>query len=57
MDLKAFSALIASDTQKQSENYCFKIAQGIFAAIDKFIQKENSSRKNNDLVNDREAIY
>lgn len=41
MDLKDFSSLVGDNSIPQSDSICFKIAQGIFKAIDKFQQNEH----------------
>ena len=36
MDLKDFSALVGDENTKQTDNQCFNVAQGIFAAINHY---------------------
>lgn len=53
MDLKDYSQMLNDSTQsKQTEQHCFKIAQGIFLAIDKCVQAELSSKAEYSLLSD-----
>lgn len=64
MDYKDFVAILGEsmDTRKgppiqQTEQFCFGIAQGIFATIEKYLKVQQTEARQVSLLSDKEAIY
>jgi len=56
MDMKDFLAAVGESDQRQTDQFCFKVAQSIFVAIDAHLKRDKSAREYSKVLGDRLAI-